>query len=120
MLGPRRYVELLMPVYEETVPLHGLSGKRVLVQYDGKLRAAADRIVRAPFHVVEMLTEPPEGDMTLDECRSSGFADIPRSGLSILCQAADVDLLHTVYNFWQGLHHLWTRHNGYGNSVEWD
>jgi len=33
MLGPRRYAELLMPVYEEAVPLHGLSGKRVLVQY---------------------------------------------------------------------------------------
>lgn len=71
MLGPRRYEELLMPVYDKAVPLHGLAGKRVLVQYDGRLKAAADQISWAPFHIVEMLTEPPEGDMTLDECRAA-------------------------------------------------
>lgn len=69
MLGPRRYAELLMPVYDQAVPLHERAGKRVLVQYDGKLKAAAGQIAQAPFHIVEMLTEPPEGDMTLDECR---------------------------------------------------
>jgi len=71
LLGPRRYAELLMPVYEKAVPLHELAGKQVLVQYDGKLKATAERIAGAPFHVVEMLTEPPEGDMTLDECRAA-------------------------------------------------
>jgi hypothetical protein len=71
LLGPRRYAEWLMPVYERAVPLHELAGKRVLVQYDGRLKAAADQIARAPFHVVEMLTEPPEGDMRLDECRAA-------------------------------------------------
>ena len=71
VLGPRRYAGLLMPVYDEAVPLHGLAGKRVMVQYDGRLKAIADQIARAPFHAVEMLTEPPEGDMTLDECRAA-------------------------------------------------
>lgn len=71
MLGPRRYAEWLMPVYDEAVPLHALAEKRVLVQYDGRLKAAADQIARAPFHVVEMLTEPPEGDMRLDKCRAA-------------------------------------------------
>jgi hypothetical protein len=71
MLGPRRYAELLMPVYDEAVPLHGLAGKRVLVQYDGRLKAAAEQIARAPFHIIEMLTEPPEGDMMLDESRAA-------------------------------------------------
>jgi hypothetical protein len=71
MLGPRRYAELLMPVYQEAVPVHESANKRVLVQYDGKLRAAADLIARAPFHVIEMLTEPPEGDMPLDQCRAA-------------------------------------------------
>ncbi len=71
MLGPRRYAEWLMPVYEQVVPLHELAGKRVLVQYDGRLKAAADQIAQAPFHIVEMLTEPPEGDMRLDECRAA-------------------------------------------------
>ena len=71
LLGPRHYAELLMPAYDEAVPLHGLAGKRVLVQYDGKLKAVVDQIAEAPFHVVEMLTEPPEGDMALDECRAA-------------------------------------------------
>jgi hypothetical protein len=71
MLGPGRYAELLMPVYAQAAPVHESAGKRVLVQYDGKLRAAADLIARAPFHIVEMVTEPPEGDMTLDECRAA-------------------------------------------------
>lgn len=71
MLGPRRYAELLMPVYEKAVPLHERAGKRVLVQYDGRLKAIADQVARAPFHVVEMLAEPPEGDMALDECRAA-------------------------------------------------
>jgi hypothetical protein len=71
LLGPRRYAEWLMPVYEQAVPLHERTGKRVLVQYDGRLKAAADQIARARFHVVEMLTEPPEGDMKLDECRAA-------------------------------------------------
>ena len=71
MLGPQRYAELLMPVYEEAVPLLEAAGKRVMVQYNGKLRAIAGQIARAPFHVIELLTEPPEGDMMLDECRAA-------------------------------------------------
>jgi hypothetical protein len=71
LLGPRRYAGWLMPVYDEAVRVHTLAGKRVLVQYDGRLKAVAGQIARAPFHVVEMLTEPPEGDMALDECRAA-------------------------------------------------
>jgi len=71
MLGPKRYAELLMPVYDEAVPVLEKAGKRVMVQYNGKLRAVAGQIALAPFHVVELLTEPPEGDMTLDECRAA-------------------------------------------------
>ena len=71
MLGPRRYAALLMPVYNEAVPVLEAAGKRAMVQYNGKLRAIADQIAVAPFHVVELLTEPPEGDMMLDECRAA-------------------------------------------------
>jgi hypothetical protein len=71
LLGPRRYAKWLMPVYDQAVPLHESAGKGVLVQYDGRLRAVAEQIRRAPFHVIEMLTEPPEGDMRLDECRAA-------------------------------------------------
>ncbi len=71
MLGPRRYGELLMPVYQEAVPIHEAAGKRVMVHYDGALRAVAELIAEAPFHIIDSLTEPPEGDMTYDECRTA-------------------------------------------------
>ncbi len=69
MMGPRWYRRLLLPIYQEAVPIMEAGGKRVLVHYDGALRAIADDIAQAPFHGLESLTEPPEGDMWLDECR---------------------------------------------------
>jgi hypothetical protein len=42
-----------------------------MVHYDGALRAIKDQIGAAPFHVIESLTEPPEEDMTYDECRAA-------------------------------------------------
>jgi hypothetical protein len=68
-IGPTRYAEYLMPVYREAVPILHDGGKRVMVHYDGQLRIVADQIATAPFDVVESLTEPPEGDMSYDECR---------------------------------------------------
>jgi hypothetical protein len=70
MIGPRRYRDLLMPVYCEAAPILEAGGKRVMVHYDGQLRVIADQIAVAPFHIVESLTEPPEGDMTYDDCRA--------------------------------------------------
>jgi len=70
MLGPQRYKDLLVSVYDEAVPILDAAGKRVMVHYDGALKVIADQIARAPFHMVESLTEPPEGDMTYDECRA--------------------------------------------------
>jgi len=96
MLGPKRYAELLMPVYGEAVPVLEKAGKRVMVQYNGKLRAVADQIALAPFHVVELLTEPPEGDMRLDECRAAWPDKAFRANINVglyslppdeLCQA---------------------------------
>ena len=69
MLGPRRYRDLLVSVYDECVPILAAAAKRVMVHYDGALNVIADEIARAPFHMIESLTEPPEGDMTYDQCR---------------------------------------------------
>ena len=71
MLGPDRYGSLLMPVYHEGVPILEAAGKRVMVHYDGALRCIADQIAEAPFHMIESLTEPGEGDMTYDQCRAA-------------------------------------------------
>jgi hypothetical protein len=69
MIGPDRYRDYLMPVYREGVPILAAADKRVMVHYDGALRVIADQIAEAPFHMIESLTEPPEGDLAYDECR---------------------------------------------------
>lgn len=71
MLGPERYRALLLPVYREAVPLLEAGGKRVMVHYDGALRAVADLVAESPYHIVESLTEAPEGDMSYRECRDA-------------------------------------------------
>ncbi len=68
-LGKRRYARHMLPVYEEAAAIMDAGGKRTMVHYDGELSVIADEVRRAPFHCVESLTEPPEGDLTLDECR---------------------------------------------------
>jgi len=42
MLVPKRYKNLLMPIYEAAVPVLEEAGKGVMVRYDGELRGAAD------------------------------------------------------------------------------
>ena len=71
MMGSKRYRDLLLPIYKEAVPMLEAGGKRVGVHYDGQLRAIAEGVAEAPFHYLHSLTEPPEGDMMLDECRAA-------------------------------------------------
>lgn len=71
MVGPRRYQGLLLSVYEECTPILERAGKRVMVHYDGALSPIARHIASAPFHIIESLTEPPEGNMTYDQCRAA-------------------------------------------------
>ena len=69
-LGPARYNQFLLNIYNEAVPILEAGRKRVAVHYDGQLNAAADLIASSPVHIIESLTEPPEGDMTYDLCRA--------------------------------------------------
>ncbi len=70
-LGPKRYEKFLLSIYDEAVPILHATGKRVMVHYDGALKSIRSQISRAPFHIVESLTEPPEGDMRYDACRAA-------------------------------------------------
>ena len=47
------------------------AGKRLMVHYDGALDVIKDQIAYAPFHIIESLTEPPEGDMMYNDCRDA-------------------------------------------------
>jgi hypothetical protein len=69
MLGPARYKEFLLPVYQTLFPILHSAGKIVSTHYDGRLSACKDLIAQAPMDVIESLTVPPEGDLTLAEAR---------------------------------------------------
>lgn len=70
-MGPARYAEFHLPVYEEAFPTLQAAGKVVGVHYDGKLRSCSDVVESAPIDLFESLTPPPEGDMTLAQCREA-------------------------------------------------
>jgi len=70
-MGPRRYAQYHLPVYEECFPILHQAGKIVGTHYDGKLASCADLVAAAPMDLIESLTPPPEGDMTLAECRAA-------------------------------------------------
>ncbi len=71
MLGPERYVDLLVSVYNEAMPILEAAGKRVMVHYDGQIGCLTEQIASAPFHIIESFTEPPEGDIMYDESRAA-------------------------------------------------
>lgn len=69
-LGPRRYRQFLMPVYEECFKVLHDAGKIVGSHYDGRTKVCRDEIAAAPIDLIESLTPSPEGDQTLAECRA--------------------------------------------------
>lgn len=69
-LGPARYREFLLPVYEECFPLLRESGKIIGTHYDGKIATCKEHVARAPIDVIESFTRAPEGDMELREARA--------------------------------------------------
>jgi hypothetical protein len=70
-LGPDRYREFLLPVYQECFPILQQSGKIVGTHYDGRTASCRDLIATAPMDLIESLTEPNEGDQTLPEARAA-------------------------------------------------
>lgn len=70
-IGPARYERFLLPVYKSYLPMLHEAGKIIGTHYDGKLASVKHLIAEAPMDLIESLTEPPEGDMTLAECRAA-------------------------------------------------
>jgi hypothetical protein len=68
LLGPGYYRQWLLPVYHEM--LNKLPDKRVMMHFDSELSCVEDLVAVSPFQMIESLTEPPEGDMLYDECRT--------------------------------------------------
>lgn len=68
-LGPKRYQKFLLPVYEQYFPILHQAGKIVGCHYDGQTDKCKTLIAQAPIDLIESLTPPPEGDLTLKEAR---------------------------------------------------
>jgi hypothetical protein len=84
-LGPRRYAEFLLPVYEETFKLFRDAGKVIGYHYDGNLKVVKDLVARAPLDLIESFTPPPEGDMTLAEARAAWPDKLLWSNINLGC-----------------------------------
>lgn len=70
-MGPARFAELHVPVYKECFPQLQQAGKIVGCHFDGKVASCAKLIAESPIDLMESLTPPPEGDMTLPQCRQA-------------------------------------------------
>jgi hypothetical protein len=70
-MGPERFSRFHMPLYRKHWPVLQQAGKIIGTHYDGKLGSCKDLIARSPTNLIESLTAPPEGDMTLRECRQA-------------------------------------------------
>jgi hypothetical protein len=84
-LGPKRYAQLLLPVYQELFPLLHQSGKIVGTHYDGKLASCKELVGQAPIDLIESLTPPPEGDMTLAQARAEWPDKLFWSNINVAC-----------------------------------
>ncbi len=84
-LGPKRYKQLLSPVYDECFPWLQQAGKIVGTHYDGQLSAVKDLVAAAPMDLIESVTPPPEGDMTLSDCRAAWPDKLLWSNLNVGC-----------------------------------
>jgi hypothetical protein len=84
-LGPRRFKQFMVPVYEELFPTIQSSGKIVGTHYDGQLASCKDLIAAAPIDLIESLTPPPEGDLTLTEARQVWPDKLFWSNINVAC-----------------------------------
>jgi hypothetical protein len=84
-LGPRRFEKLLLPVYEECFPILRQAGKVVGTHYDGQLASCKELIADAPIDLIESLTPPPEGDLTLEQARAVWPDKLFWSNINVAC-----------------------------------
>jgi len=70
-MGPRRFREWILSVYNECFPQLRAAGKIVGAHFDGKTVSCTKDIAVMPVDLIESLTPPPEGDQTLEEARKA-------------------------------------------------
>jgi len=84
-MGPQRFQRFHAPVYDEVVPMMQAAGKVVGTHYDGKLASCSGQIAMSPIDLIESLTAPPEGDMTLADARKAWPRKLFWSNVGVSC-----------------------------------
>jgi uroporphyrinogen-III decarboxylase len=69
VVGEERYRNYCMPVYKRLKGLAGGTGKKLGVHMDGRLARLTEAIAESEFDIVEALTPPPMGDISVKEAR---------------------------------------------------
>ena len=69
-LGPKLFRLYLAPLYREIISILDAADTRLLVHYDGQLRAIAEDVAALGIDGIDSFTEAPEGDMTVAEARA--------------------------------------------------
>jgi hypothetical protein len=71
VVGEERYRNYFMPVYKRLRERLAGTGKLIAVHMDGKLKSLAKAIGEAEFDIVEALTPPPIGNISIREAREA-------------------------------------------------
>jgi hypothetical protein len=71
VVGRERFRRYLMPEYKKIVARIAGTGKRLAVHMDGNLKSLQADIADATFDIVEAITPPPMGDVSIKEARAS-------------------------------------------------
>ena len=71
VVGTERYRDYFMPVYDRLHSQLAGTGKLVAVHSDGRLSSLREMIAEAQFDIVEALTPPPVGDVSVREARQA-------------------------------------------------
>jgi hypothetical protein len=71
VVGRERYQRYLMPQYAYIHNLLAGTGKKLAVHMDGRLQSLVPLIAESQFDIVEAITPPPMGDVSLAEARQA-------------------------------------------------
>ena len=69
VVGEERFRNYCMPVYRQMREVLSGTGKKLAVHMDGRLASIKKTIAEAEFEIVEALTPPPMGDVSVKEAR---------------------------------------------------
>ena len=71
VVGTERYRKYLMPVYEDVSSRLRGTGKMLAVHIDGNVASLKPEVAESKFDIVEALTPPPMGDLSISDAHAS-------------------------------------------------